>query len=151
MTAVPLAPGRPAPELPLAGSAVLAFFKTGCPTCQLSFPVWGELARRYGEVVPVLGVAQDPPAVAEPWLAERGFAGPTIDDSDGYALSRAFDIDVVPTLVLVGSDGVVAEVGEGWSRDDANAWDDRLAALTGRPSPGPMSKEDDGLPAFKPG
>jgi thiol-disulfide isomerase/thioredoxin len=130
---------------------VLAFFKTGCPTCQLSFPVWGELARRYGDAIPVVGVAQDPPAVAGPWLAERGFPGPNVDDSDGYPLSRAFAVDVVPTLVLVDGDGTVAEVGEGWSRDAANAWDERLAAATGRPSPGPVSEDEDGLPAFKPG
>lgn len=133
------------------GPALLAFFKASCPTCQLSFPVWGELARRYGHKVAVTGVAQDPLEVARPWLDERGFDAPVLDDSDGFAVSAAYELATVPTLVLVASDGQVMAVGEGWDRNRANAWDAELAELSGQSSPGPLSTAEDGLPPHKPG
>ncbi len=168
MSGVPLAPGSTAPDfeppasggsrrrlslgdLTADGPALLAFFKTNCPTCKLSFPVWGELARRYGAGVTVAGVSQDPAGQARPWLDERGSAARVLDDSDGYAVSGAFELQTVPTLVLVDSSGEVLAASHGWDRDRANAWDAELAERTGRPSPGPVSTVDDGLPPFRPG
>lgn len=165
---MPLEPGSEAPEfaLPAAGderevlsladltangSALLAFFKTSCPTCQLSFPVWGELARRYGDAVPVVAIAQDPLGKAREWLDERGFEAPVLDDSEGYIVSKAYELDAVPALVLVDPEGKVVDSSEGWHRDRANGWDARLAELAGRPSPGTLSPEDDGRPPMKPG
>lgn len=130
---------------------VLAFFKTTCPTCELSFPVWGELARRYADAVPIVAVSQDPEAKARTWLDRRGFDGPVHDDTDGYPLSDEHGVTTVPTLVLVDEDGTPVHRSEGWSRDVANDWDARLAALAGVASPGPASTPDDGLPVFKPG
>lgn len=147
---MPLPVGAPAPDGSPPGPAVLMFFKNGCPTCQMAVPVYSRLARRYGDAVPVVAVAQDPEAKARPWLDDKGFAGPLVDDSEGYPLSDAFRIATVPTLVLV-ADGKVLEVSEGWDRDRANRWDQALSARSGVPSPGPVSTEADGLPVFKPG
>ena len=162
---MPLAPGAPAPafDLPSAdggrrslshltarGSALLAFFKTGCPTCQLAFPVYAELERRYGDAVPVVAVTQDSLATTTPWLEDNGFAGPALDDaSDGYAVSEAYAVTTVPTLVLV-EDGKVVATSEGWDRDRANAWARQLGERTGRDT-SPVSTDGDGLPSFKPG
>ncbi len=167
---MPLAPGSKAPDfrLPstddrsqtsrspadLAGPAstpvLLAFFKTGCPTCQLAFPVYAELERRYGDAIPVVAVSQDPPERTVPWLHERGFAGPSLDDSsDNYAVSKAYDVQTVPTLVMV-QDGQVVAFSEAWDRDEVNDWARRLGEHTGRDT-SPVSTEGDGLPAFKPG
>lgn len=138
-------------DLTSSGPALLAFFKTSCPTCRISFPVWGELARRYGDHVTAAAVSQDPLNVARPWLDERGFDAPVLDDSDGYDVSRAYRLETVPTLVLVDDTGEVLTHSQGWDRDRANAWDLELAALTGSPSPGPVSTAGDGLPAHRPG
>jgi peroxiredoxin len=162
---VPLAPGAEAPafELPSsdgvtrslddltgAGSALLAFFKTGCPTCQLAFPVYAELERRYGDVVPVVAVSQDALAKTVPWLEDKGFAGVALDDqSDGYAVSEAYAVTTVPTLVLVDGD-TVADVSQGWDRDRVNQLARQLGERTGRDRSA-VSSEGDGLPAFKPG
>lgn len=162
---MPLAPGATAPDfdLPSAdggrrtlsdltarGPALLAFLKTGCPTCQLAFPVYGELERRYGDAVPVVAVTQDSLAKTVPWLEDKGFAGPAVDDaSGGYAVSEAYAVTTVPTLVLV-EDGEVAGTSEGWDRDRANAWAHQLGELAGRDT-SPVSTEGDGLPLFKPG
>lgn len=134
-----------------ARPALLAFFKNNCPTCQLAFPIVAELGRRYGDAIPVVAVAQDKLEAARPWLEARGFTGAVIDDhADGYALSNAYGIESVPTLVLVGKDGAVAAVSEAWSRDRFNEWAADLGARTGRTSE-PVSTPDDGLPVFKPG
>ncbi|MGI9119559.1 MAG: TlpA family protein disulfide reductase [Acidimicrobiales bacterium] len=165
---MPLQPGSIAPDFDLPargdgrdhvslgtltenGPALLAFFKASCPTCQLSFPVWGELARRYGHKVAVAGVALDSLEVARPWLDERGFDAPVLDDSDGFSVSGAYGLATVPTLVLVGSDGRVMAASEGWDRNRAKAWDAELAELCGQSSPGPLSTTSDGLPPHKPG
>ena len=163
---MPLPPGAEAPsfELPASdgggtrslediagdGPALLAFFKTGCPTCQLAFPVYGELERRYGNAVPVVAVSQDTPAKTVPWLDDRGFDGPALDDdSDGYAVSAAYGVTTVPTLVLVEGRKVV-DVSQGWDRDRVNALARMLAERTGGDGSA-VSTEGDGRPAFKPG
>jgi peroxiredoxin len=137
-------------DLVAGGPALLAFFKPTCPTCRLAFPVFGELERRYGDAVPVVAVTQDDLARSRAWLDELGFAGRVLDDSRGYAASAAYDLDSVPTLVLVAPDGTVVAASAGWDRDRVNAWDEALARMTGR-SPSPVSVEGDGRPPWKPG
>lgn len=137
-------------DVAVGGTALLAFFKTSCPTCRLAFPVYGELQRRYGDAVPVVAVTQSQMATTRPWLADAGFDGPVLDDERGhYAVSRAFDVRSVPTLVLV-EDGKVVAASEAWDRDRVNQWARELGRRTGRDG-GPVSTEGDGRPAFKPG
>lgn len=161
---MPLAAGTPAPtfRLPsgdgeprtleeLGSPAVLAFFKTTCPTCQLAFPVFGELEHRFRGKAAVVAVAQDPMVQAQQWLAELGFEGDVLSDSYGrYDVSRAYGVQTVPTLVLINPDGDVDETTEGWTRDGVNALAARLGELTGGPT-GPVSTPEDGLPPHKPG
>ncbi|MGH9179277.1 MAG: TlpA family protein disulfide reductase [Acidimicrobiales bacterium] len=137
-------------DLAPEGAALLVFFKTSCPTCRLGFPVYGELARRYGDALPVVAVTQTQMAVTRPWLADAGFLGPVLDDEQGhYAVSRAYDIRSVPTLVLVEHGRVVAS-SEAWDRERANEWARDLGRRTGRDT-APVSNEGDGRPAFRPG
>lgn len=162
---VPLAAGAPAPEFTLpgpdgaatsfadltaAGPVLLAFFKTSCPTCLLAMPVVAELERRYGTGIPVVAVTQTSMDATVPWLAAAGFAGPALDDEQGrFAASRAYDVQTVPTLVLV-DDGRVAAASEGWDRERMNRWALDLGTRTGRDT-APVSTEADGRPVFKPG
>jgi peroxiredoxin len=138
-------------DLTSAGPVLLAFFKSSCPVCLLSFPIWGELAQRYGTAMAVVAVSQDPLAKARPWLDKAGFLAPVVDDSDGFATSSAYGLESVPTLVLVGTDGRIVDASEGWDRDRANQWDLALAELTGVPSAGAVSSSSDSLPAYRPG
>ncbi len=162
---MPLAPGSDAPpfalpaddgsersleDLSAGGPVVLAFFKTSCPTCRMSFPVYAELHRRYGDVIPVVPVAQDPIDDAAPWLDQAGFKGLFVEDhSSDFATSDAYEIQSVPTLVMV-EDGKVVATGEGWDRERANAWAVDLGERTGRET-GPVSVKTDGRPPFRPG
>ncbi|MDP9389076.1 MAG: TlpA family protein disulfide reductase [Actinomycetota bacterium] len=162
---MPLATGAEAPDFALpdaegrrrtrddlaaGGPVLLAFFNTTCPTCRLAFPVYGELERRFGDVVPVVAVSQHPVGEARPWLDQLGFAGPVLDDdSDDFAVSAAYGVRSVPTLVLV-EGGRVAAASEAWDRERVNQWARELAERAGR-EPAPVSTEDDGRPVFKPG
>lgn len=152
-----LAPGAVAPafELPPVARAgrptVVVFFKSTCPTCKLAFPVYGDLARRAGDAATVVAVAQDPHAVARPWLDGLGFEAGVVDDStDNYAVSRAYGIDTVPTAFLVGTDGRIVDVVVAWDREGINRLTEQLAELAGT-DPAAVSTEADGRPAFKPG
>jgi len=147
---MPIAPGAVAPLHDSSRPTLYAFFKHNCPTCQVAFPVIGELERRYGDAVEVVAVAQDAPEIARPWLDDKGFAGRAVDDSSGYTMSLAYEIDSVPTLVLVNDDGTVVSTSESWDRDRYNQWAHDLGERTGRTTD-PVSTEADGRPAFKPG
>lgn len=143
------APRRMA-DLTSEGAVLLAFFKTSCPTCRLAMTVVGELQRRYGDAVPVVAVTQTSIGTTKSWLAENGFDGPVLDDEQGrYAVSRAYDVQTVPTLVLV-DEGRVAATTEAWDRDRMNAWAKDLGERTGRDT-SPVTTEGDGRPVFKPG
>ena len=137
-------------DLTASGPALLMFLKISCPTCQLAMPVVADLERRYGDAIPVVAVTQTEMAKTRPWLDSMGFAGAVLDDESGrYAVSRAFDIQTVPTLVLVDG-GRIAGVGQGWDRDRMNDWAADLGARTGRDG-SPVTIEGDGRPSFRPG
>ncbi len=132
------------------GPVLLAFFKISCPTCSLAMPVVAELERRYGDAIAVVGVTQSKMADTLPWLDEAGFAGSVLDDEqDRFAASSAYDVETVPTLVLVDG-GRVAAVTQGWDRDRMNSLAAHLGDRTGRDT-SPVSTEGDGRPVFKPG
>jgi thiol-disulfide isomerase/thioredoxin len=138
-------------DLLVDGPALLVFLKTTCPTSAVAMPVYGELARRYGDLVPVVAVSQDPMLVAVPWLTGHDFGGVALDDtSDRFAVSAAFGISTVPTAVLVDEAGVVADVVAGWDREAMNRLATTLAALTRRGGD-PVSTPEDGRPPQKPG
>lgn len=162
---MPLAPGADAPaftlpaddgtdrsldDLTAKGPALLAFFKTSCPVCKMAFPVYAELERRYGDEIPVVAVSQNPADEAGPWLDDVDFHGPTlVDDADGHATSRAYQITSVPSLVMV-EDGKVVAASEGWDRERVNAWATDFGQRTGRDT-SPVSVKTDGRPPFRPG
>ena len=150
---MPIPPGSSTPRGTPPGPALLAFFSPDSPACNVALPVYAELGHRYGDVLPVVAVptgSGDGGEAAEAWLDDTGFAGPVIDDTRARRLAADFEIDTVPTLVLVEA-GRVLDVSVGWDRDGVNRWDELLARYTGRPSPGPASADDDGRPPHEPG
>jgi thiol-disulfide isomerase/thioredoxin len=147
MSAV-LGPGAPAPLLAPGGDhpwrdgpAVLAFFKVTCPVCQMTAPKVQALA---DAGLTVTAVGQDPPPSLATYGDRWGQHVPTVADLAPFPVSQAYGIHTVPTLFLVGGDGIVQEAVAGWDRERWN----RLAEAAGA---GPVSAEGDGLPPFRPG
>lgn len=148
-------PGDPAPSLCLPdidaggtvddpwrdGPVVLAFFKTTCPVCQMTAPKVRAMAESGARVV---AVGQDPRPALVAYRDRFEQLVPTVSETAPYPVSTAYGITAVPTLYLVGTDGVVADAVGGWDRDGWN----RVAAAAGGE---PVSAAGDGLPPFRPG
>ncbi len=144
-----LAPGTPAPAAVfarpeggttttadlLAGAnglpLLLAFFKTSCPTCRLTWPYLQRLHAAYGgTAVRVVGVSQNGIEESRRFFEEWGKAkfDLVMDPEPGFAASNAFQVEAVPHLVLISSDGIFEEIFSGWSKAKMEALGSRLAA-----------------------
>jgi len=100
----------------------------------------------------VIGIGQDPADALSAFARVAGLelSEPPVPDAPPYALSDAYGIEAVPTLVLVGTDGHVEDVVRSWDRDGYNRAAARLAEMEGT-EPLVLSAPDDGLPSFRPG
>jgi thiol-disulfide isomerase/thioredoxin len=114
----------------LKGSTVLLdFWATWCGPCRAEAPIVDGVSRRWHDKgVVVVGVNTDTmdngdprPAALQQFAARHGLSYPIAHD-DGLA-SRAFQVDSLPTLVVVSREGKVTAVRTGVT-DDAEL--DRL-------------------------
>ena len=136
-----IATGLPVSDPWTEGRVVLAFFKVTCPVCQLAAPKVQALA---AAGVRVTAIGQDPAPKLVSFAARYGQHVPTLSEPPPYRVADAFGLSAVPTLFLVGPEGVVEDKAAGWDRDGWN----RIAAAFGA---GPVSTPADGLPSFRPG
>jgi len=147
-----LEPGAKAPPVPGVdfGTAptALFFYKVTCPVCQMAAPK----ARAFEEGYPgrILGVGQDPAEKLTAFDRQYGLGFGSVADLPPYELSNAYGIVSVPTLFLVGTDGVILESVPSWDRDGYNAVSEHLAKLLDT-DPVVVSRPGDGLPPFRPG
>lgn len=148
-TSPPPSPGRPAPRAvftrPGGGTVsaadllaeanglplLLAFFKTSCPTCRLTWPYLQRLHAAYGgTAVRVVGVSQNGAAESEDFFEEFGKStfDLVLDPEPGFAASNAFGVEAVPHFALISPAGSFEEIFEGWSKKKLEALGARLAA-----------------------
>ncbi|MGH9155739.1 MAG: peroxiredoxin family protein [Acidimicrobiales bacterium] len=133
--------GRPVSDPWRGGPVVLAFFKVTCPVCQMVAPTVQAVADGGARVV---AVGQDPPDTLAAYAARHGQHVPTLSEPPPYRVSTAYRITAVPTIFLVGDDGVVCHAAGSWDRE---RWNALAVAAGGRP----VSADGDGLPSFRPG
>jgi peroxiredoxin len=110
---------------------LLAFFKTSCPVCQLTWPYLQRLHAAYGgKSVRVVGVSQDDAASSRAFYAAHGAAtfDLLLDPEPTFVASNAFDVESVPLLVLLAPDGTVDDTFAGWSRKRMEALGARFAS-----------------------
>jgi len=148
---VTIATGTAAPPIPgldlSAGASALFFYKVTCPVCQMVGPIAERLEQAYPGMLS--GIGQDPEPKLDAFAGEYGWSFASTPDLPPYDVSNAYDIEVVPTVVVV-EDGVVTDVVESWDRDRYAELSARLASLSDRPAV-MVSEEGDGLPSFRPG
>ena len=108
-------------EMASRGTALLAFFKISCPVCQLTFPFL-ERVHQAGKLA-VYGVSQNNLKDTQQFAARFGTTFPMLLDTEqsGFPVSNAYGISSVPTMFLVERDGSIAQVMEGWRRDEMAA------------------------------
>jgi len=136
-----LTAGKPAPEFTLPttggqawslaearrrGPVVLAFFKASCPVCQLAFPYLQRLYEAYPkERMSVVGVSQNPLQETLAFMSDYDVRFPVVlDDTHQFPVSNAYGLTNVPTVFLIGRDGVIQASSVGWARreiEDINA------------------------------
>lgn len=154
---VPKQPGDPAPTFRLDdiatgdlvtnpwqdgdGPVALAFFKVTCPVCQMAAPMVQALA---DAGVRVTAIGEDPAPALKTFAERNGQRVQTVSEPAPYRVSDAYGVRTVPTVFLVGQDGVILETAQGWDREGWNA----IATAAGA---APISHEGDGLPVFRPG
>lgn len=124
-------PGKP---------ALLVFFETDCPTCQLALPYLNPLAK---SSIQLLGISQDDEASTREFVRQLNIAFPVHVDHQ-LKLSRAYDPQSVPTFFLLDEAGQVLRTLVGFDKAGLN----QLAAELGQPA---IAPEHDGAPAWKPG
>jgi len=148
---VTIATGTPAPPIPgldlSSGHRALFFYKVTCPVCQMVAPVAERMEQAYPGMFSAIG--QDPVPKLDEFAGEYGWSFASTPDLPPYDVSNAYDIEVVPTVVVV-EDGVVTDVVVSWDRDRYEDLSSRLASLSGHPAV-TISEEGDGLPSFRPG
>lgn len=132
---------------------LLAFFKTSCPTCKLTWPYLQRLHEAYGgTAVKIVGVSQNGSDESRRFFEEWGGAtfDLLLDPEPTFAASNAFEVEAVPRMVLVSPDGAIEEAFEGWSKARMEALGARFAERAALP-PAPVVPPGDLVGDFKAG
>lgn len=94
---------------------MINFWATWCGPCRQEMPVLDELYRQYRKVgFTLLGVNIDDQAAGAKKFAQRLKIGYPILFDNAKAVSRLYDIDAMPTTVLVDRDGKVRYLHRGY-------------------------------------
>ncbi|MGE5204554.1 MAG: TlpA family protein disulfide reductase, partial [Chlamydiota bacterium] len=122
--------------------ALLVFFETDCPTCQLALPYLNAL-KTEETGLQVIALSQDDAAATRRFVEQMGIRYRVELDRE-LKLSRAWDPQSVPTMYLLGPSGQVEWNLVGFDKASLN----ELARNLGQPEIAPAN---DGAPAWKPG
>jgi peroxiredoxin len=111
-------PARSLDDILARGPVLLAFYKIGCPVCQLTAPYLERLAAN--DTLQVVGISQDDADATRGFVERFGLTLPMLLDSAGedYPASNAYGITSVPSLFLVEPDGRIARAFHGFSKRD---------------------------------
>ena len=130
----------PIPGFQPGKKALIVFFETDCPTCQLALPYLNALT---GDATPVIGLSQDAEKPTSDFVRQMGIRYPVHLDR-GLKLSQAYDPQSVPAFFLLDESGCVVKTLAGFDKAGLND----LAAAIGH---APIAPAQDGAPAWKPG
>ncbi|MEN3028528.1 MAG: TlpA disulfide reductase family protein [Aquificaceae bacterium] len=113
------------------GKKLIVFYKTTCPTCQLTLPFVEKLYRLYHNHISVWAVVQDPEQEAFKFAQNYGLTFPQLIDYPEYGVSIKYKVQVVPTLYLVEEGGRVEFVSHSFVKADLRKLNELLAFSAG--------------------
>jgi peroxiredoxin len=129
---------------------VLVFFRSGCPTCDITFPYLTRLRETYPEGWSLWAISQDGPQKANAYAARLRIDFPVLIDAPALQASGLYDPPSTPTVYLVSPEGRIDFLSEGFAKDDLNALSAAIALGLGR-EPVAIAAAGDGVPEMKPG
>ena len=135
------------------GRVLLAFFKIGCPVCQFTFPFLERLYQRYKNPnLSIVGISQNGPEKTAAFNKEYGVTFPVLLDPEnkGYVVSNAYGLTMVPTIILVDTDGAVLVSSMGFVKADLESIANQLVERA-KASQAPLFLPTESIPANKPG
>jgi hypothetical protein len=135
-------------ELAEAWSEGAALFLIGhrdCTTTRQTLPYLDRIHRRCGPGHSVRLILQDDAATAADLVRDLDLDVPVRLEADPYPVAADLGLIAVPTLFVVGTDGRIAAMSEGFSRADLEAFAARVGV------PGPLFVPEDQAPEFRPG
>ena len=127
--------GKPARLSDLRGKTVwLDFWASWCGPCRQSFPWMNAMHDKYGgSGLAIMAVNVDKKrADADKFLAQLPARFPLAFDPEG-ATPAAYAIKAMPTSVLIGRDGRVVAVHNGFRNEERDAHESKIASSVGRP------------------
>jgi thiol-disulfide isomerase/thioredoxin len=141
--------GDPA-EIP-ARETLYAVFKTTCPTCELTWPFLERVRKAGGEGLQVVAISQDDPVQTAEFGRRLRTGLRTVYDLEPWPASDGLGVTTVPTLFLVGEDGIVQDTIVGFQREKFQDLADRGARVAGRPPVPVFGAADREVPALRAG
>jgi len=133
------------------GPAVLAFFKVSCPVCKFTFPFLERLYQRYkSDNFTFLAVSQDNASATRDFAQSFGVTFPILLDDSSYAVSNAYGLTMVPTVLFIEPDGTVKISSMGFTKADLESIADALADRQNITRT-PVFLKTESIPANKPG
>lgn len=101
------------------GPAMLVFFKSTCPVCQMTLPILERIHRgRTPGSLDLFGVSQDDAETTQEFASEFEISFPMLLDTEetGYPASNAYGLAHVPSLFLVDRDRRIVWSLEGFNK-----------------------------------
>ncbi len=109
---------------------MINFWASWCAPCRQEMPLLNELYQRYeraGFTLFGVNVEQNPDA-AKKFLDTVGVSFPILYDSE-TTVSRAYNVNAMPTTVMVDRDGKVRYVNRGYRPGDEEKYRDQIREL----------------------
>lgn len=160
-----IAPGGLAPHFTLLGldgreyslpadqggqPLLIAFFRVACGTCDIEFPYIHRLQAAYPGGWRLWTISQDDPERTRAYRDRFGITAPVLIDAPALDVSLLYDPPSTPALFLVGPNGRVEFVLEGFDKTDLNEISRRIAAYVGAEA-AEVAPAGDGNPPMRPG
>lgn len=116
--------GEPITDESLEGQVVVIdFWATWCLPCRKSLPTLKAL-HDLGEesgLLTVVSISSETPETVRPFAEEEGMVWVLARDDSGYAVKQGFNVQSLPTILLVDHQGWILERQVGWGSDSGPA------------------------------
>ncbi len=157
-----LDPGLPFPEIklqdasgnpaaPASGETLYAFFKTTCPTTEMSWPYLERIRRMAeGGALRVVAVSQDSAPETAEFNRRFDVKVETLYDPPPWSASETLGLTNVPAFFMVDGEGTILDNAAGFQKEKMELFAARAAKLAGLPYAG-LFRPGENVPPIKPG